>query len=574
MAYVPKETERSQQARPDKSGKPTFTWQLTHTDIRDTVKLIMPPTQVLPIVFVPGIMGSNLAMSNGKPVWLLNSTGGQPIGLAWRWANKGAGPRQTVLHPERTIVFSDGDVPKAPVGTIQNRKEFTARGWGEVGETSYHAFLLWLEQKLNGEGRNPARWDDFFYPCVSATPAPDKPAVELKLSPGITMQMNGLPALAEDGHVPEPITSDELIKRAKCSFPVYACGYNWLASNLDAAKILKARIDKIVAENNAGAFKCAQVILVTHSMGGLVSRACAQLPGMEEKIAGIVHGVMPTVGAAVAYRRCKIGMRDEDFKAGLVIGSNGKEVTAVFAQAPGALQLLPSQEYGRKWLRIADETGATVKSLPLVDPYTEIYLRKDRWWGLIREEWLTPKDGTAIQWGNFVKNRAMDFHTELAGKYHPNTFVFYGASDGKQASFETIRWNMKRGFGMSRESTLQLSQPVDLSHDQVREDGANKIYVGGESKVETVGSADPFGAPYSTAMETSFWEIACGMQDGRGDGTVPVSSGKAPRASGGRNILQQFGLAGFSHEPAFQHPIAQQVTYYAITKIAAMARMS
>eukprot|EP01032_Pedospumella_encystans_P026865 gene26865-30371_t len=160
-----------------------------------------------------------------------------------------------------------------------------------------------------------------------------------KLPPGITMDMSGLPRVAEDDHFTTPILSDDLLKRAKCRFPVYACGYNWLASNTEAADALKDRIAEVIAENNKGAYKCEQVILVTHSMGGLVARCCAQLDGMAGKIAGIVHGVMPAVGAAVAYRRCKVGMREESFTAGLVIGSNGREVTAVFAQAPGALQL-------------------------------------------------------------------------------------------------------------------------------------------------------------------------------------------------------------------------------------------
>ena len=46
-------------------------------------------------------------------------------------------------------------------------------------------------------------------------------------------------------------------------------------------------------------------------MGGLVARACQALPSMEAKIAGKLHGVMPTVGAPVACRRCKVGMMDQ-----------------------------------------------------------------------------------------------------------------------------------------------------------------------------------------------------------------------------------------------------------------------
>jgi hypothetical protein len=576
MASIPKEKDRNQQAKVGEKGLPTFSWQTTETSIFDTVKLIMPPNQVLPIIFVPGIMGSNLMGDDGKPVWLLNSTGGQPAGLALMWANKGAGSRQKALHPARTKVFSGGAVPKKPVGTIQDKAEFSARGWGEVGETSYHKFLLWLEKKLNSEGFDPNKWDDFFYTSISATPEPGKSVKKSKLFPGIAMEMSGLPPIAEEGHMTTPIMSDDLLKRAKCRFPVYACGYNWLASNKAASGILKIKIDKIIAENNRREFKCSQVILVTHSMGGLVARACSKLPEMEGKIAGIVHGVMPTVGAAVAYRRCKVGMMDEDVAAGLVIGSTGKAVTSVFAQAPGALQLLPSQEYGSRWLNIKDATGKNIESLPVNDPYTEIYLRKDRWWGLVKEEWLKPEGGEIISWDQFVVNimLAKDFHKKLSGKYHPNTFVYYGAGDGKQASFETIRWSIRRGLEPDKGARPNSAQVMNFSHQQVRDGGSNKIYVGGDTKIDTMGMHDYFGVPSTIIYDTSFWEISCEMQDGRGDGTVPASSGMAPRMNGGKNIRQQFRLQGFSHEPSYQNPTAQRVTHYAITKIVSEAKIS
>ena len=179
---------------------------------------------------------------------------------------------------------------------------------------------------------------------------------------------------------------------------------------------------------------------------GLVSRACSQLPGMNEKILGIVHGVMPATGAAVAYRRCKVGMGDEDFGAGLVIGSNGPEVTAVFAQAPGALQLLPSAEYGTHWLKVKDASGKIMCSLPESDPYKEIYLCQAGWWGLIKKDWLRASDGAKFSWKEFETNikEAKDFHAKLSGKYHPKTFVFYGGGPVKKKFFDDLLDNETR----------------------------------------------------------------------------------------------------------------------------------
>ncbi len=62
--------------------------------------------------------------------------------------------------------------------------------------------------------------------------------------------------------------------------------------------------------------KCHKVILVTHSMGGLVARyysECLTEPGPgRDKIYGIVHGVMPSIGAAATYTRMKRGTENPE----------------------------------------------------------------------------------------------------------------------------------------------------------------------------------------------------------------------------------------------------------------------
>jgi pimeloyl-ACP methyl ester carboxylesterase len=389
-----------------------------------------------------------------------------------------------------------------------------------------------------------------------------------KLSPGEVMRMNGLPEMADAGRRVDPITSDELLKRAKAIYPVYACGYNWLDSNLIAARRLKSRIESIIAENDGPDIRCKQVILVTHSMGGLVARACAQLQGMSQRILGIVHGVMPATGAAVAYRRCKVGMGDEDLVAAQVIGRNGQEVTAVFAQSPGALQLLPSESYGKGWLSVRETTGNPILTLPKSDPYEEIYLERKKWWGLIREEWLRAPGGSPIDWEDYVANieMARAFHRQIAGSYHHNSFVFYGGGTKKQ-SFQNISWQLKRG-NLRGDNPTQ-AEVCSFAHNQIRTDGSTKVFVGGESRSLINERGD---ASYPVTFNTHFWEITCATSDSEGDGTVPAASGREPLMSGGRNVLQQFALADIEHEPAYKkYPVAQQVTHYAITKLCALA---
>lgn len=571
QADPPVPEQRGTELRVGENWKLQAMWHLTDTKLTDPVKITFPPMNAIPIIFVPGIMGSNLCNMKNEPVWLLNSIKDTPVQLAWSWSRKGVGARQTILHPDRTKVYALGAVPKDRASTRLSSQDYLKRGWGEVSEASYHKFLLWLDNKMNGD-RNPANWDDFGYSVLDDPSAPT--AKDKNLPPGLVMEMRGLPHIAESGYGVEPIKSDELLKRAKSIYPIYAFGYNWLASNSKAAVSLKRRIDKIIAENNGGAITCKQVILLTHSMGGLVARACSQLPGMTSKIVGIVHGVMPATGAAVAYRRCKVGMKDEDFGAGLVIGSDGKEVTAVFAQSPGPLQLLPSEDYGPKWLDVKDPLGRALDSLPAADPYQEIYLRKDRWWGLIREEWLNPKDGVAISWGTYEANikQARDFHRSLGKNYHPRTYVFFGGGE-EIGSYSNVSWKLRQGSYPERSGVAPSAiDVVGLGHNDVRTDGSNNLYVGGKTILTTTSRGD---SPMAYANETSFWEIRCARQDSAGDGTVPVRSGRAPRHSGGQAIIQQFELDQIQHEPAYRdYPLAQQVAYYSITKLAALADLS
>lgn len=551
---------------PQPDGKLQYTWNLTDSEKTDPVHLRVGISNALPIVFVPGVMGSNLRSKTNRKVWRLDATFGVPVGLAWEKWRQSAGERQKLLHPDRTEVDPDGNVPTKPVGSVfsDDAKElaakYRARGWGEVGETSYGSFLVLLEDTFNGHR--------------SGKPATD---VELKIAALMALR-------AEDpGNRPwrpekelSISTPADFQNLRKWFFPVYACGYNWLDDNGNAAQLLSRRINQVIADNNNTASRCEQVILVTHSMGGLVARASQQMHGMESRIAGVVHGVMPADGAPVAYRRCKLGMTDEDANAAIVIGKTGHEVTAVFAQAPGALQLLPTQRYQRGWLEVRGPDGKTVqKAMHDADPYAEIYKRRDRWWALVKEEWLTPKDGTPIKWDEYSKfmTTAEIFHTQVVtpAVYHSNTYAFYGADNrGKTRSFERIVWQMKAGRS-AVDKVPSLDEVHGMTPQQVLLDGANPEYVGWEQTVKAEPQADG-GIEFSTD-ETSRWELRVGLADASGDGTVPAASGRSPFDCA--KVRQVFRLSGIEHEPAFgdKSPIARQVTFYAISKIALEARV-
>ncbi|MEJ8821644.1 hypothetical protein WKW80_06285 [Variovorax humicola] len=553
-------------ARPMASGPdgPEYLVQLTKTSRTDPVFLQYEPAHVLPVVFVPGIMGSNLRDKSNEreAVWRLdNSPVGPPVGLLINKMGENAAKRQKVLHPARTQVDGRGAVPKKSHGSVDNPKIYTERGWGEVGEGSYHAFLCLLEDTLNGPRKGNG----------GPTVGQQYEALQKKSPPGGERDAPWRPI--KDA---PPPTEEEIKRTGDWFMPVYACGYNWLDDNSVSAERLAARIREIIKRHHDGVNSfCQQVIVVTHSMGGLVARACAKLPDMDTLIAGVVHGVMPTNGAAVAYRRCKVGMADEDWLTSWVIGHSGKETTAVFAQAPGALQLLPTQHYTPGWLEVRGPDGNTVEqAMPQQSPYSEIYARRDRWWALVKEEWLSPKDGQPIKWKDYLQDylkKAIDFHQALSPRtdYHPNTYVFYGADTADETikktkinSFERIVWRMKEGIpppqqGEHPRPPAQTPPPgtpqevFSMTPQQVDLRGLTPERVKGEG----------YGA--------GFWELHAGGHDGTGDGTVPASSGRAPADCD--RVQQVFRISGVEHEGAYRHATAQQVTVYSLIKIAAQA---
>jgi len=201
-------------------------------------------------------------------------------------------------------------------------------------------------------------------------------------------------------------------------FPVYAVGYNWTDDVLRGGKYLAKKIDTIIEEAKGVTGLCEKVILISHSMGGLICRSASELAGSRSKIAGIVHGVQPVNGSPAAYWRVKAG-----FEGGLLdilvrraLGSDGTRVTPVLGNIPGGLTLLPNKNYLTNnkevgWLKITG-SAKPIAPLPKKDPYQEIYREKARpkpdlgeapsnnaYWGLIDPDLLNP-DNAVVPGGN------------------------------------------------------------------------------------------------------------------------------------------------------------------------------
>lgn len=241
--------------------------------------------------------------------------------------------------------------------------------------------------------------------------------------------------------------------------PVYAVGYNWTDKVENCGKKLADRIEEIISEAKKVTGLCEQVIVVTHSMGGLVSRWASEKAGANGNILGIIHGVQPVTGAPAAYWRMKAGF-EGDTGPSLALGISANDVTPVLGNIPGGLSLLPNKLHRtnagrREWLRVVDDGWVTV-SLPKSDPYDEIYRdpavvspdsgdspSTNPYWFLVDPDLLDPgkivsesapgsnndldarKDSP---WGRYkdVLGLAERMHDQLGDIHHPQTFCSRG----------------------------------------------------------------------------------------------------------------------------------------------------
>lgn len=499
------------QARPiqphyDNRGNPVWSSRMSAPD--DTFgQCCMVPDRVVPIIFLPGVMGSNLRGT------------GAAAGVSWRldsnssmagWLTRGPEPRKRFLTPATMTVDDGGAVPE---GTEQTAEELRRRGWGEVGAISYRDFLVWLEAALS----------DFNNPGTGER---------------VALMTRSMQAIVGEA-LP---TKDEVGLTYRYRFPVHACGYNWLDSNAVAAKQLGRRIDQVIARYRAEKKKCERVILVTHSMGGLVARYCSEVEGYKDKIFGIVHGVMPAIGAAAVYRRFKSGTEGA-YMASKVLGEDSAEMTAVLSTAPGPLELLPTAEYGNGWLKIRD--GDNQHSFPKNnDPYGEIYVVRGKWWSMCEDTLMNPlndertrerkKSRLDADWIAFAQTiqRVRKFHTDISGAYHEQTHAFFG-SHTDQRAYGVVTWTSDGGGWLRGERTADVLE-------------AKQNTASGPQLGETRNVAAPLSGSGWLKAENQTYSISA--PDEPGDGTVPHRSGIAPRPHV-RSLLQ----VNVGHEPAYRH---------------------
>jgi hypothetical protein len=306
-------------------------YSVVMTKIDDTVRhdVTVPPGKVIPVIFLPGVMGSNLRVSkkrqeslkrddnrSWRPDDIVSSKTDILTGTGYGGWFKNATPAQRQLifdqneteveyyhYTERKDRFDpEGketlaadarhqNVPHdlSPIPPLMGRRlnisDFSGknaarsktaspaqiarwRGWSEVlFGGAYGTMLKTAEQFLNNmvtKGHISPLWQS------TPTDANGKPLLvvaERSLSKLLLQSPK-----AFGGAAGEAITESDIKKIAPCWYPVHAMGYNFVQSNGQSAKIIAERIRGMVKGYQRRGFKCDEVIIVTHSMGGLLAR--------------------------------------------------------------------------------------------------------------------------------------------------------------------------------------------------------------------------------------------------------------------------------------------------------------
>ncbi len=545
----------------DKKGEPYCDSCTSQCEDTVRAKCILPPHKVIPVIFIPGIMGSNLITTNPKAIEAGAMTIDEKVkkpgpqkAIVWHpddsgWALKFKGlkadKRQVIMDPDQAEVGDLSDVPDSKHGYFATapkeaqanwKQEFKRRGWGTVMLAAYGDVLFWLEYGLNQMYQN----GDISFVWRTLLGEQGKQWGEMK---GFS-----------------PLSETELLKAADYWYPVHAVGYNWLKSNEDAGTYVAGKIAEFIANYQKLGYDCSKVILVTHSMGGLAGRAAAHaaMGKASASILGIVHGVQPAIGAATAYKRVHAGFEASwnpmDVIVAQTLGWSGKEVTAVFAGAPGALQLLPTKLYQKEWLRVSregkgDKANDVVK-LPQSDPYQEIYREKDQWWRLIDPALIDPSGMIAEipkdPWLEYRRKLAIaeGFHDTLKDYYHPSTWVYYGA-DPKHKTWGKVRW-------------VPLSHISHISDDDIRDANLSNDDRQGMLVLEIPKAKQERG------RYVSWWNHQIEPPLSPGDGTVPEESGRAPEGK----VKFIARMTGFDHQDSYKNRAVQALTMYSVAKIA------
>lgn len=581
-------------------GWAEYAVHMTDTNDKTRHDVRVPPGKVIPVIFLPGVMGSNLRMSKKRQ----NEELKRPDNRAWRpddlmtlsgkadvvggngmgnwFKNATPAQRQLVFDPNETEVEyyhytesndrfdpegketlaadvrhrnvpdSLGSIPPllgrpAPFAGKETPAQIARwRGWSEVlFDGAYGEMLKTAESYLNNMlyGYYENTVINPIWNAVCAAPS----------------EFGGTTGVA--------ISENDLKKIAACWYPVHAMGYNFLKSNGDSAKVIAERIRGLVKGYKRRGFKCGEVIIVTHSMGGLVGRALLHakygnmLDDKEVKVLGMYHNVMPTLGAAATYKRMRFGFKEQwGPSASLearIIAIDGENATAILANTHAPLEMLPGMAYGRDWLKVVDGSDRVLWSWPRgnATALESIYLQPDSaWWRLLNPLWVNPAKISSDDGGGLIKVNeriinATKFLDSIERTFHPtNCYASFCASKRHLSFGEVVfkavdEWNP---FAETGHAPLPSPETWKLLTDDAK--GILKVQAGNRALV-----------------------LYLQKPSAAGDETVP-SERSARHINGTLFVHGQGSGKGYEHQASYSDKPVLASMLYSIVQIAKTAK--
>jgi hypothetical protein len=610
-------------------GWAEYTVYMTETSDTARHDVTVPPGKVIPVVFLPGVMGSNLRMSKKRqdelkrkdnrawrPDDLVTAAGKADVvggnGMGNWFKNASPAQRQLVFDPNETEVeyyhytqskgrfdpegketisadarhqnVSDNLAPIPPLighrASFQNngsardramhkKHESPAqiarwRGWSEVlFDGAYGEMLKTAELFLNNiiaQGKLNPIWQ------TNPTDPTGKPMWAGVQHRQITELLLGNPK--ELGVSSGDAISESDIKTiAKCWYPVHAMGYNFVQSNGKSAVVIAERIRGLVKGYQQRGFKCDEVIIVTHSMGGLVARALlhpgygSMLSDKNVKVLGVYHNVMPTMGAASAYKRMRFGFQEKSgFVAKLeakILGIDGKNATAILANTPAPLEMMPGSAYGPDWLKVIGSSGKVLWSWPRENATAleSIYLQPNHaWWRLVNPDWVNPGNISEKKGGGVasvyarIKN-ATKFLQSIEHTFHPTNCYASFCESAEHPSFGEVVFKVLDTWTPFVDTGRDPLPPPE-TWTLLTDNAKDTLTVQAGRRVLTLKLQPP---------------SACG------DETVPAQR-SAKLIAGTLFVHGQMKGRGYEHQASYSDPQVLASMLYSIVKIAKTAK--
>jgi hypothetical protein len=152
---MPEPTRRLKDPILHEDGSFTGQTVLTPTSFKVRGACYIGSRKVIPVIFVPGTMGTNLRVRRnvplppnyplhpGDPAWRPPSNDAEAFIYAKKWRKRTPRERQMILNPNYVEVDDTGDLDIAPC--YLEHSVMRERGWGEIYNGSYGTLLFGLQ---------------------------------------------------------------------------------------------------------------------------------------------------------------------------------------------------------------------------------------------------------------------------------------------------------------------------------------------------------------------------------------------------------------------------------------------